>query len=282
MDNLLSFFTDIRKTVALSTGLHVLLAIILLLWKTGFDLDASEYAEVSFVSNTSMPSETPAPARQTIQQQEPVQQPPEATDTETAPEEQNDEPPAEESQEIAQVPVELPQRRMLEDEEPLIRDRSADRVPDQTGVGDIPRRDDLYTSRETGEVSTDRSAGERLTASPQSFDVEDRGIQPTTDVGSPASSSQPFTIEGKAAERSILKQVIPEYPPGLDKEAVIKIRFTVLPDGRIGQMIPVQKDYPQLEEVTINALKQWRFNPLPPSAEQTNVQGVITFRYELM
>ncbi len=282
MDNIYDIFSDIRKTIVFSTGLHILLALIFLIWKTGFDLDNSDYAEVSFVSNTSMPSETPAPAQQTIQQEQPVEQPPEATETETAPPEQEVQPPAEESQEMAQVPVDLPQRRMLEDEDPLIRDRSADRVPEQTGAGDIPRRDDLYSSRETGEVSADRAAGERLTASPQSFDVNDRGIQPTTDVGSPASPAQPFTIEGKAAERTILKQVIPEYPSGLEKEAVIRVRFTVLPDGRVGQMIPVQKDYPQLEEVTIDALKQWRFNPLPPSAEQTTVQGIITFRYELM
>ena len=91
----------------------------------------------------------------------------------------------------------------------------------------------------------------------------------------------PYTITGDAANRTVLNQKIPQYPPGLQKEAVVRIRFTVLPDGRLGQMIPVQKGDPQLEEITLKALRQWRFNPLSPTAEQKNVTGIITFRYEL-
>lgn len=280
MDNILNILSDIRKTTAVSVGLHLILMLILLVWKTGFDLDTQEFAEVSFVSNTSVPSETPAPAQQTIQQSEQVEEPPEVTETETTQPEEQIEPPTQESQEMSQVPVELPKRRMLEDEEPLIRDRSSDKL-DQQGETDVPNRENISGDRQSGTVNRDQASGERLTASPQSFAVEDRGISPTTDVGSPSSNS-PFTIEGKAAERTILKKVIPEYPSGVEKEAIIKIRFTVLPDGRVGQMIVVQRDYPELEQITMEALEQWRFNPLPPSTEQTSVQGVITFRYELM
>ena len=76
-------------------------------------------------------------------------------------------------------------------------------------------------------------------------------------------------------------QVLPEYPPGLQREAVVKIRFWVLPDGRVGTMIPVRKGDPKLEEITMKAIRQWRFNAIPASEEQRNVEGVITFVYKL-
>jgi len=105
---------------------------------------------------------------------------------------------------------------------------------------------------------------------------------PTSEnISGGTAQTQPYTIEGEAADRTVLKKVIPKYPENLQKEAVVKIRFTVLPDGRVGQMIPVQKDDPRLETITMEALRQWRFNPLSQSTEQRSVQGVITFRYEL-
>ncbi len=75
--------------------------------------------------------------------------------------------------------------------------------------------------------------------------------------------------------------MLPQYPPGVQREAVVKIRFWVLPDGRISRMIPVIKGDPQLEAVTMQAMSRWRFNPLPSTAEQNTVQGVITFVYKL-
>ena len=36
-----------------------------------------------------------------------------------------------------------------------------------------------------------------------------------------------------------------------------------------------------LETITMNALRQWRFNALPPDEEQKNAEGVIIFVYKL-
>ena len=107
------------------------------------------------------------------------------------------------------------------------------------------------------------------------------------DMPSPASnistagSVQPFTIEGDASKRRIISQVLPQYPEGLQKEANVKIRFKVLPDGSIGQAIPVQKGDPTLDEISLRALRKWRFNPLPSSIGQVTVEGIITFHYRL-
>ncbi|MBD3291257.1 TonB family protein [candidate division KSB1 bacterium] len=91
----------------------------------------------------------------------------------------------------------------------------------------------------------------------------------------------PYQIEGKAAKRTILTRVIPQYPENVQQEAVIKIRFSVLPNGLVGEMIPVLKSNDMLERITLDAFKQWRFNPLPPDVEQIPEYGTITFKYLL-
>ncbi|MDZ7261640.1 MAG: energy transducer TonB [candidate division KSB1 bacterium] len=79
----------------------------------------------------------------------------------------------------------------------------------------------------------------------------------------------------------MISKVIPEYPEGLQQEAVVKIRFTVLPNGLVGEMVPLLKGDATLEKLTLDAFRQWRFNPLPPDVPQNPEQGVITFRYLL-
>ncbi len=275
-----TLFTDIRKTLAVSTGVHLLLMLLFIFTGTGFDFDTSGFTEVSFVAGSQSPSGTPAPAPRTVVDSEPAETPPEVTEeTQPAPEQQ--EPASAGGAELSDVPVNLPRRRMMAEEETIPRNRESEKLTTNQGASDVPARSGQFDARQPGTVNPDRSTGERITASPQQMAMDSRGISPTTEMGSPA-DAQPFTIEGKAAERSILTKVIPEYPEGVEKEATIRIRFTVLPDGRVGQMIPIQKDYPRLEEITIRALKQWRFNPLPSGAEQSAVQGIITFRYELL
>lgn len=276
---MMDLFTDIRKTLIISAGLHLLLLLLFVFTKTGFDFDTSGYAEVSFVASAQTSSTTPAPAPKTVVQQEQPETPPEVT-KEEQPEARQPEPADNAGAALAEVPVNLPARRMREDETTVLRNRQSEKLSTDQGQAEIPYRFEPSDTKEPGAVNPDRAIGEKITASPQQLSVNDRGVSPTTEVGSPA-NMQPFTIEGKAAERTIVSKVIPEYPEDLQKEAIIKIRFTVLPDGRVGQMIPVQKDYPELEDITIQALKQWRFNALPPGAQQTSVQGVITFRYVL-
>lgn len=276
---MIDLFTDIRKTLVLSVGVHLLLLILFIFTKTGFDFNTSGFTEVSFIASSPTRASTPAPAPKTVVQQQQPETPPEVTQEEQ-PEAQQPKPADAGGADLAEVPVNLPTRRMREDETDVLRNRQTDKLSTDQGQAEAPYRYDQSESKEPGVVTPDRATGDKITASPQQLSVSDRGISPTTEVGSPA-EMQPFTIEGKAAERTIVNKVIPEYPENLQKEAIIKIRFTVLPDGRVGQMIPVQKDDPKLEDITILAMKQWRFNALPPGAEQNSVQGVITFRYIL-
>lgn len=96
-----------------------------------------------------------------------------------------------------------------------------------------------------------------------------------------STNESPYKIEGEAADRTIIMKVIPQYPSNIHQEATVKIRFTVLPNGLIGEMIPIIKSHPLMEKITLEAFKQWRFNALPPQVPQIPEQGTITFKYLL-
>ncbi len=99
----------------------------------------------------------------------------------------------------------------------------------------------------------------------------------TAQVGKEAEPD--FRITGEVKDRAILYKVLPRYPPEVQREAVITLWFTVRPDGTVGEIHPVRKGEPRLENEAVAALKQWRFSPLSPDVgDQT---GEITFYYRL-
>lgn len=48
----------------------------------------------------------------------------------------------------------------------------------------------------------------------------------------------------------------------LDQDVKIRLEFTVLPNGEVDQVFPVQKANPELERIAIELLHQYRFEPL--------------------
>jgi TonB family protein len=83
---------------------------------------------------------------------------------------------------------------------------------------------------------------------------------------------------GGGGNRTVLVKKVPTYPPGVNTSAQITIRFTVMPDGTISKMVPLQKADPRLEKAAMDALKQWRFNPLNRNVEMV---GVIPITFQL-
>jgi TonB family protein len=236
--------------------------------EVGMDFQAAEYAEIGFISSSR--SSSPAREREAPPARTQPESPPPPPPERTVPEEQP-----------KQEPVKLPARRMLEDEQPQLIDREAGKYsPDMDVQRPQVDRGVYESTRQTAGIGQSQT-GEKVSTLPGDAPSGAGTTGPATDVGSPSQQGQNFTIEGDAAQRTILTKIIPDYPPDLQKEAVVKIRFTVRPDGSVGQMVPMQKGDPTLEEITLRALRQWRFNPLGQSENRENVTGIITFRYEL-
>ncbi|RPI66025.1 MAG: hypothetical protein EHM47_17625 [Ignavibacteriales bacterium] len=86
---------------------------------------------------------------------------------------------------------------------------------------------------------------------------------------------------GGKGTRRIYSFNIPAYPEGVQKEVDIRLRFSILPDGTVGTIIPQTKADTKLENAAINALRQWRFEPLSQNQKQSEQTAVIVFPYRL-
>jgi protein TonB len=242
-----------------SVALHLVILLIFLLIKLNFLPDIPEFTEITFVSGRDGLWAAPLPM-------EPAQ-PPTAMDDQTG-----------ESSNL----VKLPTRRMLEDEDPQINVTERDKQTPDEDIRTIPKIEHANDRKDLAESLLKTPASDKKeVATPSDAISPDDKLLPSTSIATESSGQTPYQIEGPVASRSVVYKVIPEYPENLQKQATVKISFTVLPNGHVGEMIPVIKSDALLEKITLDALRQWRFNPLPAEAGQRVERGVITFRYLL-
>lgn len=83
---------------------------------------------------------------------------------------------------------------------------------------------------------------------------------------------------GGGGNRIVIYKKVPEYPPGVNASGTIRIQFTVLRDGTVDKMFPLEKADPRLEKAAMDALRQWRFNPIQENIVQV---GIITLTFKL-
>ncbi len=246
---------DILSTTAISILIHALVLLLLLAWHVSTKIELPEFVEVQFISGESRSVAPPTQAQPR---------------------------PQEESQaEVVPAPVRkeirLPKRRMSETEPPELQVRSAaKKAPARKRIPTAPVRRDQTLQKpefvpESGGLRENLPLPE-ISAERQTIDTKESAKRGFV---------QAFEIEGKAAERIILEKVLPEYPEGYAREGTVKIRFTILPNGRVGEVIPILKTDAVLEQNAMAVLAKWRFNPLPREAPQDTVVGIITFRYKL-
>ncbi len=97
-------------------------------------------------------------------------------------------------------------------------------------------------------------------------------------------SKEKVKITGPLSSRKVVKSYVPEYPSwarSQNVEADVAIRFTVSPSGEVSgnPVIERTSGHTELDRISIEALKLWRFSPL--SGAGSDQWGVITFRFRL-
>ncbi len=64
-----------------------------------------------------------------------------------------------------------------------------------------------------------------------------------------------------------IKKVAPSYPADARKarlEGVVQVQFTVKPDGSVSDLIIVRSAHPVLDQLVLDAVAQWKFQPYTP------------------
>lgn len=88
--------------------------------------------------------------------------------------------------------------------------------------------------------------------------------------------SQEFKSSDISKNRVVLNKILPTSPSNMDRTVKIPLSFTVLPDGTVGEVIPLSKGDPSLEAISIKTLKKWKFNPIE---DNIIMKGEITFTF---
>jgi len=81
-------------------------------------------------------------------------------------------------------------------------------------------------------------------------------------------------IRGQAANRKI-SSIPPPLQSTYSVDADCLLKFWILPDGTVGEVIPLVQGDRQIIAVAIDQLKDYRFEPLPADVPQVEVWGVI-------
>lgn len=248
-----------RIAMSGSILVHLIVIMLFLLIKLNFLPEIPEFTEIAFISGGNRLFATKPPAEAT--------QPP-ATK-------------ADQSLTTSEI-VKLPPRKMLEDEPPQLKVADqAKQIPDER-IKTIPEIEQANNRPDLAESLLRTPVNDqKVTANPTEGITPDDKLLPSTSIATESIGQSPYQIEGQAASRTVVHRVIPEYPENQQQQATVKISFAVLPNGHIGEMIPMIKSDALLEKITLDALRQWRFNALPADAPQRVERGVITFRYLL-
>lgn len=245
--------------------IHLLLLVFFILIKVDFRPVIAEFVEVTFTGGLK------APAVEDIQYSEQIA------------ESEGDLKPIDTHPEQNLRNVELPERRELDlDEEDIIEKvqpelgKKVEGPPTikRTPVSSIPQTKSnqpfnpfLKSEKQVETGIFKKNVDEELLTGTQQVDIN---------------SDKEFEIDWMGdIKREIYQKRLPEFPEDVQREAVIKIRFTVLPNGLVGSAVLMQKGDTRLENITMETFKTWRFNPLPGHLESEPQTGIITFRFKL-
>lgn len=93
-------------------------------------------------------------------------------------------------------------------------------------------------------------------------------------------------IQGPIAQRGIRYSYVPPYPELAKKtgaEGDVKIQIVVSPAGFVRYNVKILQTsgYREFDEIVIESIKKWKFEPLPGTVTQLDQQGVIAFKFKI-
>lgn len=100
----------------------------------------------------------------------------------------------------------------------------------------------------------------------------------------PFSPHGPVDISGPLRDRGWVRRVIPSYPEWAEEEGLagtVSVKIWVDPHGKVRSFMQMQRisPSPRLDDVALEALRQWRFGSIPNAVGDQ--WGVVTFRFTL-
>ncbi len=102
----------------------------------------------------------------------------------------------------------------------------------------------------------------------------------------PVARGTSFQIAGPISQREIVKKVKPKYPKWALEQHIsgkVTVRIWVLPNGTVKGVpqVLISSGYPDLDQVVLEAVRNWEFAPLGADVKPEEQWGDITFIFQL-
>jgi len=90
-----------------------------------------------------------------------------------------------------------------------------------------------------------------------------------------------YRLVGELAKRKIIHFKKPEYPENESENTEVNLEIAVNPDGTIKSIKVVKTGGISFDNNAMEAVREWRFQPLAPNAKQSVQTGIVTIYFEI-
>lgn len=143
----------------------------------------------------------------------------------------------------------------------------------------------LLAQRERTEREREAKRIGELTAAAPGLDESMGSDRQTSSRFQGGASDNGSGLTGDLGQRRILEKVQPAYPEAARRTGVegdVRLRVYVSAEGAVGRVDVVKySGTPEMDKRAIEALKRWRFAPLPEGASAGTQWGEITMHFRL-
>jgi TonB family protein len=90
-----------------------------------------------------------------------------------------------------------------------------------------------------------------------------------------------YKLVGELAKRKIIHFKKPEYPENESENTEVNLEIEVNPDGTVKTIRVVKTGGISFDNNAMEAVREWRFQPLAPNAKQSVQTGIVTIYFEI-
>jgi len=90
-----------------------------------------------------------------------------------------------------------------------------------------------------------------------------------------------YRLAGELSKRKIIHFKKPEYPKSENENTEVKLEIAANPDGTIKSVSIVKTGGASFDNSAMEAVREWRFQPLAPNVKQSIQTGIVTIYFEI-
>ena len=90
-----------------------------------------------------------------------------------------------------------------------------------------------------------------------------------------------YRLAGELSKRKIIHFKKPEYPKNENENTATRLEIAANPDGTIKELSIVKTGGLSFDNSAMEAVREWRFQPLAPNVKQSIQTGIVTIYFEI-